>query len=202
MPLRLHVGESWSTHITMSGSDRNSGDVALLEAVRDGEARYRFLAENIPVQIWTALPDGRLDYVTEQTARHFGLDAKQLLEDGWQNVLHPDDVALAVEKWTHALTTGEPYEVEFRLKLANGSYACHLARAVAQRDANGEIVRWFGTNTNIEEQREEQRRIKALLDEVGLQLREAEITITALQQAKAKAEERRDALDRDRSSKR
>lgn len=184
----------------MSGADRDGGDVALLEAVRDGEARYRFLAENIPVQIWTALPDGRLDYVTEQTARHFGLDAKQLLEDGWQNVLHPDDVALAVEKWTHALTTGERYEVEFRLKLANGSYACHLARAVAQRDAHGAIVRWFGTNTNIEEQREEQRRIKALLDEVGLQLREAEITISSLQEARALAEGRLGALDRDRGS--
>lgn len=154
---------------------------ATLRALRDTEERYKFLAENIPVQIWTALPDGRLDYVTEQTARSFGLTADRLLDEGWQNVLHPDDLPVAVEKWTHALRTGETYEVEFRLKLADGSYAWHLARAVAQRGSGGEIVRWFGTNTNIEEQRESQRRMKALFDEVALQAREAEERIRALE---------------------
>ena len=162
----------------------------VLKALREGEERYRFLAENIPVQIWTALPDGRLDYVTEQTARHFGLSAERLLDEGWQNVLHPDDLARAVTRWTHALATGETYEVEFRLKLHDGAYAWHLARAVPQRNAAGEIVRWFGTNTNIEEQREEQRRTNALLEEVATQARESEAALIELRRAKEKAEER------------
>ena len=159
-------------------------------ALKESEERYRFLAENIPVQVWTALPNGMLDYVTEQTARHFGLTADRLLDEGWQNVLHPEDVPLAVEKWTHSLTTGEPYAIEFRLKLANGRYAAHLARAVAQRDAEGKIVRWFGTNTDITEQREEQRRTQALLDEVASQAVESARAIATLQRQKQEADAR------------
>lgn len=144
------------------------------------QADYEFLAENIPVQVWTSLPDGQLDYVTEQTARSFGLTAADVLRDGWKDVVHSDDLPLAVERWTHALSTGEPYSVEFRLKLANGTYAWHLARAIPQRADDGTILRWLGTNTNIEEQREERRRVQALLAEVVAQAKESETTIVAL----------------------
>ncbi|MEO8904076.1 MAG: ATP-binding protein [Polyangiaceae bacterium] len=130
------------------------------------EQRYRFLAEISPVQLWTALPDGSLDYVTDQTADRLGLTPERLLADGWQNVVHPDDLPCAIERWIQALRTGDPYEVEFRLKLANGEYAWHLVRATAQRDTSGSIVRWFGTNTNIEAERAQQARVQALLGEV------------------------------------
>jgi PAS domain S-box-containing protein len=163
---------------------------SVLAALHESEGRYRFLAENIPVQIWTALPDGRLDYVTEQTARHFGFSAERLLDEGWQSVVHPEDLSLAIARWTHSLKTGAVYEVEFRLKLADGSYAHHLARAVAQRAPSGQIVRWFGTNTNIDEQREEQRRTQALLEEVARTAHETERALAALQRAKDAAEAR------------
>jgi len=154
------------------------------------EDRYQFLAENIPVQIWTSLPNGQLDYVTEQTATGFGLTSADLLRDGWQNVVHPDDIGLAVQRWTHSLSTGDIYEVEFRLKLADGTYAWHLARAVAQRNDEGTIVRWLGTNTNIEQQREERRRVQALLDEVAIQAKESELALVTLREANAKAKAR------------
>lgn len=167
------------------GAERRQAD-----ALRESEARYRFLAETIPVHIWTALPDGRLDYVTEQTARRFGLTPERLLDEGWQNVVHPDDLPRAGERWGHALATGETYEVEFRLRLADGTYASHLARAVAQRDPGGAIVRWFGTNTNIEEQHEQQRRTVALLDEVAEQARQSEAALTSLRRAKEASDAR------------
>jgi PAS domain S-box-containing protein len=157
--------------------------------LRASEERFRFLTETIPVQIWTAEPDGHLDYVTAQTAGHFGLSPATLLRDGWQNVVHPEDLPAAIARWVHALSTGETYEVELRLKLASGAYAYHLARAVPQRDANGAIVRWFGTNTNIDEQREEARRTRSLLDEVATQARENESALRELHAAKAKADE-------------
>lgn len=163
---------------------------AIEEALRESEARYQFLTENLPVQIWTALPDGNLDFVAEQTARTLGLTAEALLREGWQNVVHPDDLGGAVERWVRSLSTGETYEVEFRLKLASGNYAWHLARAIAQRDANGAIVRWFGTNTNIEEQREERRRVQALLDEVSHQMKESEILVASLRKRIAELESR------------
>jgi len=159
---------------------------AQARAQAQADEKYRVLAENIPVQVWTSLPDGKLDFVTEQTARSFGVSAETLLRDGWKDVLHPDDVPLAVERWTRSLTTGEPYEVEFRLRLADGTYAWHLARAVAQRSAvDGTIHRWLGSNTNIEAQREQQRRVQALLDEVTLQARESARLIAELQTANA-----------------
>lgn len=160
------------------------------QALPEGAQADRFLAENIPVQIWTSLPNGLLDYVTEQTAARLGLTAAELLRDGWQNVVHPDDLGLAVERWLHALATGEPYEVEFRLKMANGSYAWHLTRAIAQRSEDGQIVRWLGTNTNIDELREERRRVQALLDQVIEQAQERAVALAALRQENAVARAR------------
>jgi len=123
------------------------------DALRESESRYHFLAEAIPVLVWTALPDGHLDYVTERVSRYFGVPADQLLRDGWQNVVHPDDLPAVTERWRHSLATGEPYRVEFRLRAADGTYRWHLAGALAQCDESGKIVRWFGTNTDIEEQK-------------------------------------------------
>ena len=163
---------------------------SLADAVQGREPPDHFLAEHIPVQIWTALPNGLLDYVTEQTASRLGLTAADLLRDGWQNVVHPEDLGLAVERWLHALTSGEAYQVEFRLKLAGGAYAWHLARAIAQRSPDGRIVRWLGTNTNIDELREERRRIQALLDEVVQQAQERALAFAALRQENAVAQAR------------
>ena len=136
-------------------SERTARDEAekAREALRESEERYRFLAETIPVQIWTARPDGALDYVSHRVGEYFGLSTDQVLEDGWKNIVHPDDLARVGARWMHSLTTGEPYEVEFRLRGADGVFRWHLARAQAQVDAAGAPVRWFGTNTLIEDQK-------------------------------------------------
>lgn len=166
---------------------------AELEAQRslvEKDERFHFLCENVPVQIWTALPDGGIDYVTRQTAEHFGMSPEDLLREGWLSVLHPDEVKATVERWTRSLTTGEPYEHEFRLRLADGRYATHLARAVPQRDASGRIVRWIGTNTNIDEQKEQRRQIAALLQEVEAQLEESRQALLQMRGEKDAAEAR------------
>ncbi|WP_158619923.1 PAS domain-containing protein [Corallococcus sicarius] len=159
-------------------------------ALRTSEVRYRFLAETIPVQVWTATPDGLLDYVSGRAVDEFGVPLETLLSEGWLNVLHPEDRPLAIERWTSALRTGEGYEVEFRLRLASGQYAWYLARAVPQRDANGRILQWLGTNTNIHEQRESQQRTEALLAEVAKQARETEAALVRLRAEKLAAEQR------------
>ena len=123
------------------------------EALRASEARYRFLAEAIPVQIWTAQPDGTLDYVSQRVADYFGTTVEQVLGEGWQNVIHPDDLGSVVARWTSSLQSGAPYEVEFRLRSNEGVYRWYLGRALAQRNAEGKIVQWFGTNTDIEDQK-------------------------------------------------
>lgn len=130
------------------------------------EASYRFLTNAIPVQVWTAATDGSLDYVSDITAASLGRTAEQIVGEGWLEVLHPDDVARTIERWKHSLTTGEPYEVEFRLwSEAHHGYRWHLGRGVPQKDENGAIIRWFGTNTDIEEAKQTEAELKRLTAE-------------------------------------
>ena len=128
----------------------------LAEQVRDqyraSEARYRFLADTIPVQVWTALSNGQLDFVSQGVAEYFNRSRDEIIGDGWLTVLHPEDVSPVVERWTHSLATGEPYEVSFRLKRSDGSYRWHIGRALAQRDEYNRICGWFGSNTDIDDQ--------------------------------------------------
>ncbi|MCA1631732.1 MAG: GAF domain-containing sensor histidine kinase [Acidobacteria bacterium] len=118
------------------------------------ERHYRFLAETIPQQVWTAQPDGALDYVNRRALDYFSLDDASVLGAGWQQVVHPEDIEDSLSRWRRSLSTGETYEVEFRLRGASGEYRWHLARALPMRDAGGGIVKWFGTNTDIDEQKQ------------------------------------------------
>ncbi|HEX9918559.1 MAG TPA: ATP-binding protein [Pyrinomonadaceae bacterium] len=118
------------------------------------EQRYRFLAESIPQQVWTAQPDGALDYVNQQTIEYFSRPDSELTGANWQQVIHPDDLDACLERWRRSLATGEVYEVEFRLRRgSDGDYRWHLGRALPMRDASGRIIRWFGTNTDIDDQK-------------------------------------------------
>ena len=140
-------------------------ELAALELA--SEERYHFLGDSIPQQVWTALPDGALDYVNQRVLEYFGRSFEELIGWGWSEFVDESDRLSAVERWTAALRTGEPYEIEFRLRRASdGAYRWHLARAVAMRGGDGEIVRWFGTNTDIEERRVAEDR-QSFLAEAG-----------------------------------
>jgi PAS domain S-box-containing protein len=131
--------------------------------VQESEARYRFLANAIPVQVWTATADGALDYVSDRTAQYFGKTAAEVVGEQWLGVLHAEDTAHTRDRWARSLASGEPYEVEFRLWSAQHSaYRWHLARAMPQRDEHGTIIRWFGTNTEIEERKQAERQLERL----------------------------------------
>ena len=175
-------GEAWFTFSLSPVRDEDGGIVAFLNVaaettqrvLRDQarahsderETRYRFLANSIPVQVWTAKPDGLLEYVSDRTAALLGRTPEEIVGEGWLGVLHPDDVAPTIERWTKSLQSGEPYEVEFRLWDANRkTYRWHLGRARAQRDENGQIIRWFGTNTDIEDSKRSQEELRRLTEE-------------------------------------
>lgn len=135
--------------------------------VEESEERYRFLANAIPVQVWTATADGKLDYVSARTADYFGITGEEaVLGDEWSALVHPDDRSEAAERWARSLATGETYEVEFRLRKGGSSeYRWHLSRAMAQRDEEGRILRWFGTNTDIEDRRRAEAELQRLTRE-------------------------------------
>jgi PAS domain S-box-containing protein len=131
--------------------------------LRDAEARYKFMSDAIPVQVWTATPDGNLDHVSRGAVEFLGRPADKLLGVGWTELVHPDDLASTAEAWKHSLSTGTPYETEFRLRSRDGEYAWHLVRAMPLRGDDGKIIKWFGSNTNIDAQKrisEERERLK------------------------------------------
>jgi PAS domain S-box-containing protein len=130
------------------------------EALRQSEQRFRTLTEAIPQQVWTAQPDGALDYFNGRVLDYFDRSLEEMLGWGWQQVLHPDDVQQCIERWSNSLKMGDAYEIEFRLLCAeSGSYRWHLGRALPIHDDNGQIVSWFGTNTDIDDRKraEEER---------------------------------------------
>ena len=132
-------------------------------AESSAEQGFRFLAEALPQQVWTAQPDGKLDYVSSRCAEYFGRTYDEMIGWGWQDVLHPDDVAGCIERWMYSLKSGETYEVEFRLRRASdATYRWHLGRALPQRDAWGRIVKWFGTNTDIDDQKRQEEALRQM----------------------------------------
>ena len=142
------------------------------QALRESEERYRILADTLPVQIWTARPDGSLDYVSPPSVAYFGIPESRLLGEGWQGVLHPTDLTAAGQRWKHSLATGEPYEIEFRLLRGKDQrYRWHTARARALRGPDGTIIKWIGSNSDIDDQK-----------------RAMEVRDAALAQAKAERE--------------
>lgn len=126
----------------------------LAELRRESEERYRFLAESQPDQIWTATPSGELDYVNQRVLDYFDLGFTDIVRDGWTTVVHPDDLPRTLERWRHALATGTPYQNEVRLlRASDGLYRWHLSRALPMSDRAGTIVKWFGSHTDIDDQK-------------------------------------------------
>ena len=126
----------------------------LLADAEAAQRSYREMAEAMPQQVWTAQPDGTLDYINQRGLDYFRQSSGELLAAGWLAVVHPADAPGAIERWRHSLQTGEPYEVEFRLAQGgSGQYSWHLGRAAAIRDQSGAIVRWIGTNTDIQDRK-------------------------------------------------
>ncbi len=132
--------------------------IAIVEDItarKSAEIRYQFLAESIPQMVWTATPDGMLDYVNGQGTAYFGVLRESLLGTGWLEWVHPEDREQATERWRESLQTGTPYETAFRLKRgSDGSWRFHLARALPLRVEDGSVAQWFGTCTDIEDQRQ------------------------------------------------
>lgn len=123
------------------------------EALRQSEATFRTFAQAMPNQVWTSPPDGLLDWFNEQVYRYSGANPGELDGEGWAKIVHTGDLPRAAENWAISLSTGKPYECEFRLRRADGAYRWHVARALPIHNSSGEIARWIGTNTDVEIQK-------------------------------------------------
>ncbi|WP_228013541.1 hybrid sensor histidine kinase/response regulator [Nostoc edaphicum] len=127
----------------------------ILEILRQSEERYRYLAEAIPQLVWTTKPNGECDFFNQNWCEYTGLTLEQSLGSGWLAALHPDDVQRADKVWSDAVKNSTMYNNEYRFKrAADGSYRWQLARGLPLKDEQGFVVKWFGTCTDIHEQKQ------------------------------------------------
>ncbi|WP_461453298.1 PAS domain S-box protein [Mucilaginibacter sp.] len=146
------------------------------EELNDQIQQFQFVTGFMPVQLWTANTKGEIDYVNERTLEYFGVPAENIFGPASQNFIHPDDYEACMDVWAKSLATGKPYQVEFRLKDKHNVYKWHLARALPFY-SDGEIVKWFGTNTDIDDQKQLQRQKD---DFLGIASHELKTPVTSI----------------------
>jgi PAS domain S-box-containing protein len=137
---------------------------SILEKLRESEERYRLLVDMVPQNIWTTDAEGRHTYFSRRWYDYTGASADDSTGEGWMTWIHPDDWERTAARWQHSLETGEPYEIEYRFRGADGDYHWFLGKAMPLRNEAGAIVEWFGTATGISERKrleEERERLLA-----------------------------------------
>ncbi len=176
----LRAGQLKATLFATQATPRHwsAGEVALMQTVaarvsdmvervraeheaRANEARFRTLTQAIPNQVWTAAPDGVLDWANDRTFAYSGASDVGFEGRGWAAIVHPDDLPAAGARWAASVATGGVYEIEFRIRRVDGAYRWHLVRAVPQHDGAGAVIRWIGTNTDIDDQKRAELELEA-----------------------------------------
>ena len=140
-------------------------------AIVESEQRLRFVMDSAPQKIFTAKPNGEVDYLNSQWIEFTGLPFDQLRDLGWQQCIHPDDVAETKARWQKSIDNSEPFQIEHRFRRADGEYRWHLSRSSPLCDENGRVVMWVGSNTDIHEVKEADRRKNEFLSMLAHELR-------------------------------
>ncbi len=132
------------------------------QELRIREEHFRLLADSLPQLVWTAGPDGRIEYTNARRERYEAIG-----KTDWEGIIHPDDRRATAEAWLRAREAAVPYEMEHRLFAIGKGYTWHLSRASPLLDAQGAVVRWYGTTTDIDDQKHREGNIRDLMAEVN-----------------------------------
>ncbi|HKX28271.1 MAG TPA: response regulator, partial [Blastocatellia bacterium] len=158
------INKNHLTPVDLQRAIHNAIDrVALRRQIREKELRFQALTEAIPQLVWTCTAEGRCDYLSNRWAEFTGEPLERSLGEGWLEILHPDDRARTREVWERAVASGSNYEIEFRLRRADGVHRWHLARALPIKNAAGRINYWCGTCTDIEDRKQSEREREQML---------------------------------------
>src|SRR6266481_5571174 len=145
--------------------------------LRRSERELRDVTNTIPAIVWSALPDGSNTYVNKRFVEYSGLSAEQTSGSGWKVLIHPDDLERHEGKWMEAAATGKPHESEVGFRRSDGEYRWHLDRGVPLRDEDGNIIKWYGFVTDIEDRKRGEETLGVLsrdLQESKAKLEEAQ----------------------------
>ena len=135
------------------------------DALRRSEDRIRLVIDTIPTMVWSVRPDGTVDFLNQRWMDYTGLSLEQYIEEPTRPI-HLEDIPRVLAKWLAHTTSGEPYEDEMRLQRADGAYRWFLVRTAPLRDEHGNIVKWFGASTDIEDRKEAEESLRRALDEI------------------------------------
>lgn len=122
-------------------------------ALKESEYQFRQLTESLPQMVWVTRPDGYHEYFNQQWYNFTGTSPGETQGELWAKLLHPDDFQRTLDTWHKSLETGEPYNIEYRFRSTDGEYRWFLGKALPLRNAEGKITRWFGTCTDIHNQK-------------------------------------------------
>lgn len=147
------VGDSGQSMGTLCIVHETTDRLLAERALAESELQFRTLADAVPQMVWSTRPDGHHDYYNARWYEYTGVPFGSTDGEGWNGMFHQDDQARAWQQWRHSLATGEPYQIEYRLRHHSGEYRWTLGRALPIRDADSRIVRWIGTCTDIHEAR-------------------------------------------------
>src|SRR6185503_14866766 len=139
-----------------------------VEQLRESRARFKTLAESLPQMIWTCLRDGYTDYLSRQWLDYTGRSESQQLGAGWLEQVHPDDRVKVQMEWARVVGGGDTFDITFRIRRFDGVYRWFKTRAVPLRDPAGRILKWFGSNTDIEDFVTAERKLKVQLERLQL----------------------------------
>src|SRR5580698_4148816 len=144
-----------------------------LEKLRQEAARLQTVIDTVPSFLWTSLPDGSKEYLNKRWYEYTGLPMEQAKGWGWKVVVNPDDLDRLVREWLSLVEARKPGELETRIRRYDGEYRWFLIRIVPQLDSEGNVVRWFGSNTDIEDRKraekkllEEERELRRITDAI------------------------------------
>ncbi len=160
--------EQLSSRMKAEAAERIRAEKALVETV----ARYRFLLDSLPQVVLTADAKGNLVYINHFWTEYSGRSAQETVAEGWGDSLHPDDRAMTQECLRHSHSTGEPVDLQHRLRALDGTYRWHELRAIPRRDSSGRILEWIGTESNIDNQKRVEERLTEAHDQLGIRILE------------------------------
>jgi PAS domain S-box-containing protein len=150
------------------------------ESVRVTDLKTQTLADSLPHMVWSTLPDGSHDYYNAHWYEFTGVPPGSTDGEGWNGMFHPDDQERAWARWRQSLKTGEPYEIEYRLRHRSGDYRWTLGRATAMRDSDGKIIRWVGTCTDIDDAKRQAQELEILSRELSHRIKNIFAVISGL----------------------
>lgn len=162
-------------------------------ALRESEAELRAATELSPLRPWTADPEGRLLSVSDRVGNATGRPPEERLGDGWANVVHPADRPAMVAAWAQSVATGQPFDHEFRLKMADGSWRWCRSRATPRRADGGTILRWYGATEDVHDRREAEAGLRRLTETLEARVAE-EVAAREMARAQLAQAQRMQAL--------